>query len=37
MGNSLLQEAPPQKGSWSWRIHGGNLNLIRKQLTVVIN
>ena len=25
MGNSLLQEAPPQKESWGWRIHGRNL------------
>ena len=24
-GNTLLQEAPPQKESWEWRIHGGNL------------
>ena len=22
-GNSLLQEAPPQKESWEWKIHGG--------------
>ena len=24
-GNSLLQEALPQRESWGWRIHGGNL------------
>ena len=24
-GNSLLLEAPPQKESWGWRIHGGSL------------
>ena len=24
-GNSLLQEALPQKESWGWRIHGGKL------------